>query len=394
MMSAIKKIVLFFPLLAFIFSCQTKQVVKEQFIEKKDPLKTLVLDFKARKDRIGNLNIIVYDFTDIYGNSLPQGKIISERLATMLAESGDFTVKEEKYIKRTETEDGNVSENSALLKGTVSEINGAYEINARLINAGTGDIITGAITKMEKEKINLPGRDKPVIESKMDSMDDYEFEEQPKADETKEKAKWENKEENSSIEGWKIWPGWENKYGNYSLKDGKLIYSLEKLQADFLDYPEKPYYPALILARNIDGEKWKLDFKVNYHIGEYGSRAFLLGVRFDEENIRPNLFCSSLPQKFVWQRYVGSLENKFEFFKAPENQHFLIPSEAAYGRFERNGNKIKGFYSLDGKKYIEVFEAEIKDAPIQRICISGTSYIDSQSYAEYEYIKLNNEKLF
>jgi TolB-like protein len=104
--------------------------------------------------------IAVIGFSDLDGKPHPYGKLLAERITTLLVQSKQIIVVERTLIDRILEEQklslagltspekameiGSLLNVDAILTGTIAEHDDYYEINARLIDTKTGVIISGA----------------------------------------------------------------------------------------------------------------------------------------------------------------------------------------------------------------------------------------------------------
>lgn len=201
--------------------------------------------------------------------------------------------------------------------------------------------------------------------------------------------------------GWEAWPGWEGRYGDFRLESGKLYYDMTSRQHDHIDaeIPEG-YYPGLLLARRVKGEKWTVEAKVNYHMPTAPGRWFSMCVWVGPNGTRPSIGSKAKSLAFCALRRAdsGYATDDFTFFYSPgERPAVSIQKGMGYLRFERNGNAFKAWASLDATDYKEVLSVTLEKASasdVQKIVLGGQSYSAAGSYAEYEYIKLNGKPLF
>ncbi len=113
-------------------------------------------------DKVTGKKVAVSDFTDIVGNEIEEGKLLAEELTTKLSLNPSITVVERKQLEKILAEQklemsGVTDEDSrkigqllnvdAVLSGTIAHLDNFEEINARLIDVRTGEILGAATTK-------------------------------------------------------------------------------------------------------------------------------------------------------------------------------------------------------------------------------------------------------
>ena len=124
-----------------------------------------------------NRKVAVIDFTAINGTPSDFGALFAERLTTELSQHNGITVIERKQIKKILDEQnfslsgaidpassvkmGNLLGADAIILGTVAPLKGYYEINARLINAEKGTVIS-ALSAMEPFETTASGNPQGV----------------------------------------------------------------------------------------------------------------------------------------------------------------------------------------------------------------------------------------
>jgi len=362
------------------------------------PLDRVVEDISAIKERIPGRKIAVYEFTDISGRTRPEGRLVAERLTTELARTGEFQVIERSRLEAglrelklsaagvideaTALQAGRLLGAQAAVTGTLIRINGKFELNVRTIDVQTGGVISGSIVHLEEEALNV----------KTDPQDDsfgLPHHQKPAPVSKKIPA------------GWEEWPGWEGRYGNFRLESGKLYYDMTSRQHDHIDaeIPEG-YYPGLLLARRVKGDKWAVEAKVRYNMPVAAGRWFSMCIWIGPGGARPSIGSKAKALAVCALRRAdsGYGTDDFSFFHSPGGHPAVsLSKDQAYLRFERNGTDFKALASLDGTEYREVLSitgAKISPGEEQKIVLGGQSYSAAGSYAEYEYIKLNGRPLF
>lgn len=136
-------------------------------------------------NKLPSKQVAVMNFTEINGQETEEGKLLAQQITTRLIEKGVLKVIErqqlDKVIKEqelkasgiTETQDqdiGKVLNVDAIIVGTITQINEDEEINARMIDVKTGEILCVANAKKqlrlrEKEFENLPADVKEKIKN-------------------------------------------------------------------------------------------------------------------------------------------------------------------------------------------------------------------------------------
>ena len=156
---------IFIILLAAIFSygCVTARkpqaVVKNAPVvrgeQEKEPADIIADAMLANISKLANKRVAVADFTDIYGNEIEEGKLLSEQVTTRLSQNQSITVVERKQLEKilseqklelsgaTESDNQNIGKLlnvDAIVSGTIAHMADYEEINARMIDVKTGQI--------------------------------------------------------------------------------------------------------------------------------------------------------------------------------------------------------------------------------------------------------------
>jgi len=135
---------------------------------KENAMRTLTMGLAAHLNFKTELkNAVVIDFVNLDGKTTMLGRYIAEDLSTRLAKSADFKIIERRYANKVITEkEYNLSDfveptNAASLGklvgaqgiviGTITEIKGAFQINARIIQTKTSEVLSSYEVKMEKD---------------------------------------------------------------------------------------------------------------------------------------------------------------------------------------------------------------------------------------------------
>ncbi|HDR05402.1 MAG TPA: hypothetical protein ENN84_09200 [Candidatus Marinimicrobia bacterium] len=138
--------------------------------------------------------LAVSAFTDIEGNVSPLGKFLAEELTTRLFRTGKFDLVERSLLQKVMEEhqlnlSGILDENSAvqlgnilgvqaIAVGTISDLGSSIKVNARLLSAETGKVMSVASAKIIKDETiamllaqSAPNTEKTAkpIEKKADS---------------------------------------------------------------------------------------------------------------------------------------------------------------------------------------------------------------------------------
>jgi TolB-like protein len=393
-------------------ACGNKMIVspKIDLSSSASSLDIIIKDIIEHKEKIQNGKIVVYEFVNISGRAIPEGKLLSERLTTKLARTGEFNIIERTRLdaalkemrlsfsgimdEKTAIKAGEILGAQAVVTGTLARVGDKFEINVRTIDVKTGSIITGSITQINENELRMQ-RDPSISykRPKPSSIIHRQSKKSPAVIKSKQ------------LKGWEEWPGWNNKYGKY-IYDGEKIYQyLVARQRDPLDFPKNGYYPSLLLAREIHGKKWTIDMKVNYTLPFGNGRWFSFYIWFGDKDIRPSLSVKNsafilYAQRFIDQAGGGPDSDIFclkAIYNDTQKKRVCIPTDIHFIRFERNGNIFKGLYSYDGHNYTEAFRTKTPDTikgMTQKIVLSGQAFSSSKSVAEYEYIKFNGRKLF
>jgi hypothetical protein len=185
------------------------------------------------------------------------------------------------------------------------------------------------------------------------------------------------------------------------MKDGRLLYMLSARQHDALDKPrEDGYYPGLLLAREISGERWTLEMKARYEMRSSGGNWLSLLVWFGKPRVRPSSLSPGMAFALFSCRQAdnGYRSDNYLMNRLPKNDMVrILPAGTSFLRIKRNKDRFTAYTSEDGIKYTEVLSTvspEASKAQVQKIVMGGQAFTSTGSYAEYEYIKLNGKPLF
>lgn len=145
-----------------------KNVVKEKVGKLAGQIKKA---FKSRKDKDHKTRIAIISFDNVGPQAKKQdiGRGITELLTTDLVQSGLFIVLERKQLEkvlkeqslsltglidpRSASQVGKLLGAEAILCGTVSEMGDFYDINARVIDVQTAEILTTALVDIKRDDL-------------------------------------------------------------------------------------------------------------------------------------------------------------------------------------------------------------------------------------------------
>lgn len=173
----------FIVLVAFVIvGCGTMatRVTSRADRDSDNPVDSIVREIVASKEKIKTKSIAVIEFTDVNGDLTPEGRLLTERLTTQLATTKEFSVIERSRLKevikelklslsgvidpQTVKQVGKILGADAVLTGTLTIIGNKIEINARLVDVETGEIITGVTVQSEREaKIWLKSNEYKIV---------------------------------------------------------------------------------------------------------------------------------------------------------------------------------------------------------------------------------------
>jgi len=135
---------------------------------KENAIHTLTMGLVAHLDLKTDLkNAVVIDFVNLDGKTTMLGRYIAEDLSTKLAKSADFKIIERRYVNKVITEQGyslsdfveptNAASLGKLVRaqgiviGTITELKNAFQINARIIQTKTSEVLSTYEIKMKKD---------------------------------------------------------------------------------------------------------------------------------------------------------------------------------------------------------------------------------------------------
>ncbi len=376
------------------------------------PLGRIAASIVAAKERIPGRKVVVYEFSDISGRSIQEGRLVAERLTTRLARTGEFQVIERSRLEAamkelnlsasgvidsgTAARAGRVLGAEAVVTGTLTRVNGKFEINARAISVQTGAIIAAAVEQVDEDDLRvteaLPAETKyqpPQASQPRQPRPVY----QPQAAQQPEPGPA------RGLPGWEEWPGWDGRYGSYRLQGGKLVYTLSGRQHDQRDAPRNDgYYPGLLLAREIKGDNWTVETKADYYLRPAGGRWLDVYVWLGEAGVRPTINSPRSMLSMIGRRQgdTGYGSDDFQVHRIPGGV-YMFANDIRFMRFTRAGTRFTAHVSTDGKDFREVYSVTFTAAPYaasQKIVLGGQAFAETGSYAEFEYIKLNGRPLF
>ncbi|HNT97019.1 MAG TPA: FlgO family outer membrane protein [Elusimicrobiales bacterium] len=346
----------------------------------------------ARVSDIPDGKIAVYDITDTDGRPSPEGRLVAERLTSRLTASGGVRVIERRRLEAALKElslsaagavdeaglarAGFLSGAGAVVTGTLTELNGGYELNARAVNVVTGDIISAATVPLQIDMregpsaMRLPPARLPA---------------HPAAE----------KEAPQAPPGWNLWPG----RGKAFFRDGAIIYCTESRQLDNADKPRSGYYPGLLLEKEIAGKKWELEIMADYDMKGIGGQWFSVFVWLGKKGAHPHRPSpgGSLAVTASRQKDTGYHHDFFGFAYEPGGDMVRFGAEINSLRFERDGDLFTIYAGTDGKDYrkaLSVFSPKGGAAESQRLVLGAQAFGDPGSCAVYRSIKLNGKPLF
>ena len=378
-----------------------------------DPYDRIVKDFLANKGNIPGKKIVVYEFQDLSGRVTPEGRLVAERLTTRLVQTGEFEVIERNRLETVLKElklsaSGAVDENTAMragkilgaaavVTGTLAQMSSGFEVNARVIDAENGKILAGATAAILENSLNVKKTgSQPHIYALQASVS--QSANRPTPVSTSQLPR--------SPKGWEIWEGWNNSYGSFSLAGGRLLYSLDTRQHDhaWADAPKDGYYPGLLLARPIRGDKWTIELKANYTMPDAGGRWFSTCVWIGKKGIRPSLINAeeNLGVCFFRRADQAGYGKNSECVQVNYQsggkllKTATVPGDHKYLRFKRDWTRFRLAYSDDGKNYKDLLDLQAPESlqgEAQKLVFGGQSFgHPAGSYAEYEDIRINGKK--
>lgn len=397
---------LIFCLTLFLCACSAGNraiITKNEPLE--DPFDRITRTFLANKNKFSGKKIVVYEFTDLTGRVKPEGRLAAERLTTRLVQTGQFEMIErsrlETVLKELKlSESGTLDEKSvvhsgkilgagAAVTGTIAQIKGEFELNARVIDIENGTILTGSAARIDEDSL--------LVKS-----EGIQFQQPPQQLRTEDfrPARPIQPQTIQPPRGWVAWPGWNNSYGSFTVNSGRIYYHLSGRQHDhaWADSPFNGYYPGLLLARGLKGNNWSVDIKVNYQMPLTSGRWFSACIWEGKDGIRPSIGNKDQELGLCVFREADAGYNADQLaLRRCRNTADWINTKVLnkninYFRFLGEGNLVRLQYSSDGEKYLDGLTADVSEAhkgKTQTFVLGGQSFSDSSSYAEYEYIRVN-----
>ncbi|MBU1076293.1 MAG: hypothetical protein KKH98_03310 [Spirochaetes bacterium] len=147
---------------------ESKSVAEKEEVKKDDTPMVIVNVVINNIEKLPNKRVAVVDFTDIDGEEMEEGKILAEQIVTKLSQIEGIIVIERKQIKKilqeqelsmtgvTESGEeapgvGKILNVDAIVSGTIIKNENSEQINARMIDAETGEIYASASTSKDQE---------------------------------------------------------------------------------------------------------------------------------------------------------------------------------------------------------------------------------------------------
>ena len=276
-----------------------------------EPLDDLANNLSNQIKSTQTIRLAVLNFPYIDGFDSQGSKIVQERMSTTFSQNKKIRlverallnkVLEEKKLEmsgafdeKTITELGKMLGVEAVLTGTLIDVNDTdTEINARIINVETGEIMASAKAEMKriwKDKISIP---KPIFEPtpvpKIDEVKipesnfkiETEYEDIDTLEKYDEMSRFDKSEAKpiEKAERWKKFAEEVPKYKDISLKRAKewedydrALKKAEELKAKKLEAMKKDYqilrrYLALTIISDEQKSKWAEKFMDNYGSGD------------------------------------------------------------------------------------------------------------------------------
>ena len=253
-------------------------------------------------------NAAVLDFVNLDGTVTMLGKHIAEEMSTRLAKWGDFKVIERKLIDKVIAEQkyslsefidtekavsiGKLVGAQGIVIGTITELEKSFQVNARIIQTETGEVLSTAQVEIRKDadtvklahQVITPRMEKKVVKEPEEKVEKSVVEKKP---ESEEKIFY--FEDFSEVNEGELPSNW---YGGEKLavkKEGRY---------KFLDQLEKVNHKVEISKINFP-EDWKIEYLMSFKGGfkwicrtgnltvqlfgnMFGNDASINGVRVDE----------------------------------------------------------------------------------------------------------------
>lgn len=377
------------------------------------PMGRIAASIVAAKERVPGRKIVVYELSDISGRSIPEGKLVAERLTTRLARTGEFRVIERSRLEAamkelnlsasgmidagTAARAGRVLGAEAVVTGTLTRVNGKFEINARAIDVQTGSIIAAAVEQVDEEDLRVTQAVPRAAETPAAPLFQAQRPYQPPQQQPVRLAG--PGPARGLPAGWEEWPGWEGRYGSYLLRDGRLVYTLAGRQHDHRDTVHGDgYYPGLLLAREIKGDNWTVESKADYFMRPSGGRWLSLYLWVGDPKARPSILSKSSVFCLVARRQMDTGYGSDNFLVNPvPGETGIFDRDIRCLRFSRKGKRFEAYVSSDCSRFSRAYSGDLPAAAgagSQKIVLGGQAFAETGSYAEFEYIKLNGKPLF
>lgn len=355
-----------------------------------DPLAAVVSAILDKAPYIPERTLAVYDIAGVSGETTPEGKLVAERLTSRLASSGEVRVIERRRLEAALRElslsasgaldeaglakAGFISGAGAVVTGTLARLNSGYELNARVINVVTGDVIAAATALLHIDLAPGGGAVRRLPAPRPAPLSAGESSTEPPP-------------------GWTIWPG----RGKLTFPGGEPYYCLETRQHDYLSSPKEGYFPGILMSRDIQGENWEVEAYADYRMSGIGGNWLSVFVWFGEKDIRPAINDGILSLVARRNQDTGYGLSNFTLHYEPGGEAAILGPSVRHIRIKREGKMFSLHWSEDGETYhkeVSLFSPGAAAAPAQKIVLGGQAFGSTSSCADYEYIKLNGEPLF
>jgi len=202
-----------------------------------------------------------------------------------------------------------------------------------------------------------------------------------------------------AMDDWDSWTGWNDAYGEGEVNSGGLYYRLTARQDDTRDEPSDGYNPGLILSRELQGPRWRVDLEADFRIPPGQMKRFSYGVWVGGDSARPSLGNASAAVKLVVQRQNGPRpsDDALDLIVMPGGRPAPLPRKLKVLRFERDGNYFTVSYALNRKDFTPLLRLDASaaaDAPSQKFFVGGFAGGDPQgAYARFRSLKINGREV-
>ena len=202
-----------------------------------------------------------------------------------------------------------------------------------------------------------------------------------------------------AMDDWDSWTGWNDAYGAGEVNNGGLYYRLTARQDDTRDEPSDGYNPGLILSRELQGSRWRVDLEADFKIPPGQMKRFSYGVWVGGDSARPSLGNASAAVKLVVQRQNGPrpADDALDLIVMPGGRPAPLPKKLKVLRFERDGNYFTVAYALNRKDFTPLLRLDASaaaDAPSQKFFVGGFAGGDPQgAYARFRSLKINGQEV-